>query len=203
MNKSQQTKGKQATRGTKQILAENQETVTFYFRVAKTSPTTPSPQVNLISHSKTNKVLSVSNVAYLALQYLFFWPSFTSLYIGLFAVTSLASWLSFYFMKNMARPDLDESGTVLGPGSDLNMQGHISEYFKDMILFTVIVHCLSLASAYLWLTLLVLPLYVFVLAWKNFLGPWFFAPAPEQDPSGDGMAAQKKVKEKRKVVHVR
>jgi len=101
----------------------------------------------------------------------------------------------------MARPDLDESGTIIGPGSDLNMQGHISEYFKDMILFTVIVHWLSLISVYLWLTLLVLPVYVFVLLWKNFLGPWFFAPAPEQDQ--DTATGQKKVKEKRKVIHVR
>lgn len=100
----------------------------------------------------------------------------------------------------MARPEIDESGLIVGPGSDLNMQGHVSEYFKDMILFTVIVHVLSLFSNYLWFSLLVAPIYVFILLWKNFIGPWFFAEAPEPEQQD---ANQKKVKEKRKFVRAR
>ncbi len=147
------------------------------------------------------KVLSISNIAYISVQYLFFWESFTTTYIILFTTTSLLAWLAYYFMKNMSKPELDESGKIVGPGSDLNMQGHISEYFKDAILFSVIVHALSLLSNYMWFLLLVVPCYLFVLLWKNFLGPWFFAPAPEEDPNQD--PNQKGKKEKRKIVRVK
>jgi hypothetical protein len=176
MNKS--TKGKQGTRGLKQVLIENKETIDFYF-----------------------KVLSGSNSIYLIARYLLFWESFTSLYIVLFSLTTALSWFSWYFMKNMATPELDEMGVTIGAGSDLNMQGHISEYFKDIILFTVIVHALSLITDYFWLLLIVAPIYLFVLLWKNFLGPWFFAPAPEEDDTKQN--DQKKVKEKKKIIRVR
>lgn len=149
-----------------------------------------------------SKVLSISNIAYVSVQYLLFWESFTTQYIILFSTTSLLAWLAYYFMKNMSKPELDEFGKVVGPGSDLNMQGHISEYFKDAILFAVIVHVMSLFSNYMWFLLLVVPCYLFVLLWKNFLGPWFFAPAPEEDPNSQDLN-QKGKKEKRKVVRVR
>lgn len=175
---SKVTKGKQATRGLKLILVENQETVQFYLRV-----------------------LTISSLTYLAVQYLFFWDNFTTKYISLFIITSSIALLAFYFMKKMAKPEMDEGGLIIGAGSDLNMQGHISEYFKDIILFTVIVHALSLFSNYLWFTLIIVPIYGFILIWKNFLGPWFFAPAPENQEQAD--PNQKKVKEKKKIVRVR
>ena len=170
-------KGKQGTRGLKQILEENKQTVSFYFNV-----------------------LAGSNSVYLALMYFLFWETFTVRYIIFFLLTTLLSWTAFYFMKNMAIPELDSNGAIIGAGSDLNMQGHISEYLKDVILFTTIVHGLSLISLYFWLLLIVAPVYVFYLLWKNFLGPWFFAPAPAVDPNEND---QKKVREKRKVVRVR
>ena len=175
MNKS--TKGKQATRGLKQVLAENQETIKFYLQA-----------------------LAASNCLYLIIQYLFFWTEFTSLYVFLFASTSLLSWAAWYFMKSMAIPEQDEIGVIIGAGSDLNMQGHISEYFKDIILFSIIIHASSLLSNYFWFLLVAAPIYLFVLLWKNFLGPWFFAPAPEEE---EKQQDQKKIKEKKKIVRVR
>lgn len=175
MNKNQ--KGKQATRGLKQILIENQETIKFYFQV-----------------------LAVSNVIYVGITFLLFWESFTAKYMFLFISTSLIAWVAWYFMKNMANPELDYDGNVVGPGSDLNMQGHVSEYFKDAILFSVIVHGLSLISNYFWLLLIIVPVYLFVLLWKNFLGPWFFAPAPEEPEEQDN---KKGKREKKKIVRVR
>ena len=49
-NTSTKPKGKQATRGTKQILEENEQTVKFYFNVT-----------------------SISQVIYLVVVYLLFW----------------------------------------------------------------------------------------------------------------------------------
>ena len=93
----------------------------------------------------------------------------------------------------MGAPITDENGQIIDAGSDLNMTGHISEYLKDVILFSVIVQMLSLLTNYLWLLLIIAPIYVFVLLWKNFIGPWIFAPAPEPETADD---KQKKPKEK-------
>ena len=175
MNRS--SKGKQGTRGEKQILQENADTIAFYFNV-----------------------LAASNLLYLALRYALFWESFTTKFVVLFSLTSLLSWASYHFMKYMARPVLAEDNvTVISAGSDLNMQGHVSDYLKDIMLFSPIVFFFSLLSNYFWLLLLVYPAYAFYLLWKNFLGPWFFAPAPEPDESQEA----KKGKEKRKIVRVR
>jgi hypothetical protein len=114
----------------------------------------------------------------------------------LYGFTASISNVAYYFIGYMGRPMKDENGTIIGAGSDLNMQGHISEYAKDAILFSCIVYLLTLVSDYFWLTLLVAPIYVFYLLWVNFLGPWFFAPAPEADGEQD----QKKPKEKRKII---
>lgn len=151
-------KGKQGTRGEKQIIEENRQTIDLYFNI-----------------------VAISNIAYFVIRYLIFWESFTTKFIALYTFTALASCGAYYFISYMGKS-----------GSDLNMQGHISEYAKDVILFSVIVYILSLISNYFWLTILVAPIYVFYLLWKNFLGPWFFAPAPETDESQDQQKKQKK-----------
>ena len=171
MNKA--SKGKQGTRGEKQILEENEQTIKFYFNV-----------------------FAGTNLIYLAIRYLFFWESFSTKFMILYGLTSALSGAAYYFINRMGKPLVDESGKIIGAGSDLNMQGHISEYAKDVILFASIVFVFTLISDYFWLLLLVAPCYAFFLIWKNFLGPWFFAPAPEPDEQQD----QKKVKEKRRII---
>lgn len=115
MNKSETAstkQRKQATRGEKQILDENQSTVNYYF-----------------------KVLVISNGVYLTLRYLFFWESFVAKFIVLYALTALVASIAYYFISYMGRPMRDESGAVIGAGSDLNMQGVISNsLFKAFIL---------------------------------------------------------------------
>ena len=175
------SKGKTGTRGTKQILEENEQTVKFYFNVT-----------------------SISQTIYLGIIYLLFWPSFTYSYMFLFALTSVISWLAYYFMKSMATPILDEtSKSLIDPGSDLNMSGHISEYLKDIILFTAIVQMFTLLSNYFWYLLVIAPIYVFYLVWINFLGPWFFAPAPDSTDNENNKDNKKQQKEKIKYVRSR
>jgi hypothetical protein len=175
MNK--QTKGKQATRGAKQVLEENAETIKFYFYV-----------------------IVISNLAYLSFRYFLFWQTFTTKFIILYSLTLIISSVAYYFIKYMGQPVRDETGSIISPGSDLNMQGHISEYFKDAILFSAIVNILSLLSDYFLLLLFIAPIYLFYKLWVNFLGPWFFSGANEQEQSGD---EKTKPKEKKKFIRVR
>jgi hypothetical protein len=171
MNKA--NKGKKATRGEKQILEENQQTINFYFYL-----------------------YGGYNLAFLSVKYLLSWQTFTTKFIVLYSLTTLVSTFAYYFLTYMGKPIRDETGVIIGAGSDLNMQGHISEYAKDAIIFSAIVCSLSLISDYFWLGLVIVPIYVFYLLWKNVLGPWFFAPAPEPEDPQD----QKKVKEKRRII---
>lgn len=166
-------KGKQGTRGEKQVIEENRQTIDFYFNV-----------------------LWISNLTYFILRYLLFWETFTAKFIFFYVFTGSLASGAYYFISYMGRPIVEE-GVIVGAGSDLNLPGHISEYAKDIILFSCIVYVLTLVSDYFWLTLLVAPLYAFYKLWVNFLGPWFFAPAPEDSNDAND---QKKPKEKRKII---
>ena len=177
MNKS--AKGKQGTRGMKTILDENVQTMKiFYYAFAG------------------------SNIIYLILRFLFFWDSFTTKYVILYSFTLLVQSISYFYMKSMSTPIYDDDKkTIIDPGSDLNMIGHISEYLKDAILLPIIVYTFSLYTNYAWLLLLIAPIYAFVKLWKSLIAPWIFAPAPEDNNAEQDN--QKKVKEKRKIVRVR
>lgn len=69
-------------------------------------------------------------------------------------------------------------------------------YYKDTIILCVIVQLVSMISSYFLLLLLVLPAYGFYKLCVNVLGPWFFAPAPEIDPTED-----KRQKRRQKIIY--
>lgn len=140
-------KGKQGTKGLKQIEEENKGTLNFYFYI----------------------ILGV-NVIYYIVQFLLFWDSYTAGIIFLSLLTAAVYFGSYQFMSHMA-----------GSKIDLNMSDGMSEHAKDILLFTSIVQGLTIISNYFWLLWLVIPGRGFYLLWVNILGPWFFAPAPEQD----------------------
>ncbi|KAK3581191.1 hypothetical protein CHS0354_024725 [Potamilus streckersoni] len=140
-------KGKQATKGQKQIQEENQSTLKFYMYI----------------------IFGI-NAAYLVLQYIFFYDSFTALYIILFLWAVGVNFGSYKFMSSMA-----------SKGIDLNMEAGMAEHAKDVILVTCIVQSISLISNYFWLLWLLVPGRAFYLLWVNILAPWIFAEAPEVD----------------------
>ncbi|XP_052061696.1 transmembrane protein 208-like [Mytilus californianus] len=152
-------KGKQGTKGLKQIEEENASTLKFYLYI----------------------ILGV-NVTYFILQCFLFWDSFTGGIITLSVFAVALNFGCYQFMSHMA-----------GSKIDLNMSEGMSEHAKDILLYTCIVQSLSIISNYFWLIWLVIPGRAFYLLWVNILGPWFFAPAPEQDEK-----KQKKLERKMK-----
>ncbi|XP_014679989.1 PREDICTED: transmembrane protein 208-like, partial [Priapulus caudatus] len=154
------TKGKQATKGQKQIVEENKSTLTFYI------------------------YLSVAiTVAYLLLTYIFFWDSFTTYYQVLWMLTCAVYAGSYRTMAYMAKAAYSPTGQLLDGGIDLNMEAGFGEHLKDIVLLTAIMQMLTLLSNYFWLIWLLVPFRGFHLLWVNVLGPWFFAPAPEEEIS--------------------
>jgi len=61
------------------------------------------------------------------------------------------------------------------------MNEGMAEHMKDLILLTAATQVLSTLSNYFWLLILLAPGRAGYILWVNFIGPWFFAPAPEVD----------------------
>ncbi|ELU12965.1 hypothetical protein CAPTEDRAFT_118307, partial [Capitella teleta] len=164
-------KGKQGTKGQKQIVEENKSTIRFY---------------------KT--IIVAVNVIFLLFTFIFFWGSFTAWYMFLTFVCLVIYFACLRTMQSMAGASYTPDGvTLLDGGIDLNMESGMAEHLKDLILLTAGVQILSLFSSYFWLLLLLAPSWGFYLLWVNFLAPWFFAEAPEVDEK-----KQKKMERKMK-----
>ena len=81
----------------------------------------------------------------------------------------------------MAKPQTTTDGTVIGPGTDLNMEGGLADNVKDMIILTAGSQAFSLLSNWLWLLLLLAPLRAFYMLWTSVIAPWIFQPGEEED----------------------
>ncbi|XP_074661873.1 transmembrane protein 208-like [Tubulanus polymorphus] len=152
-------KGKQATKGQKQIVEENKSTLNYYLYI-----------------------ITAVNAVYILLQVLLFWDSFTLFYWFLYGLALTVSIGCYQFMAYMAKAKYGASGNLIDGGIDLNMESGMAEHTKDMIILTAVSQSLSLISGYFWLLLLLGPIRGFYLLWVNILSPWFFAePPPEMD----------------------
>ena len=170
------TKGKQGTKGQKQIVEENKATLNFYLYV-----------------------ICGANALYLTITFVFFWEAFTLRYIMLLGTTSAMYIGSYKFMASMAKATYDPvGGGLLDGGIDLNMEQGMAEHTKDLMLLTAGVQVLSLLSNYFWLLLILAPARAFYMLWVNILAPWIFAEAPEVDEK-----KQKKMERKMKRQYVR
>lgn len=148
-------KGKALTKGAKQIKEENVSTLNFYIYMA----------------------LGAMGIHFAVTMILF---EFTTLTISLTVFSAIVYIGSYQFMSYMARATYSESGQLLDPGVDLNMEGGIAEHVKDLIILTSGVQILSFISNYFWLLWLLVPVRGSWMLWKQILAPWFFAQPQEQ-----------------------
>ncbi|GFN86004.1 transmembrane protein 208-like [Plakobranchus ocellatus] len=149
-------KGKQGTKGKKQIAEENKATLNFYLYV-----------------------VSGVNAVYYAVWYFLFWESFTTGAIIMSALSAVIYFASLQFMQSMGRAHYHE-GQLVDAGIDLNMESGMAEHLKDLILLTAISQGSSLISNYFWLLFLLAPGRALYMLWVNILGPWFMAPPVEE-----------------------
>ncbi|CAG0900987.1 unnamed protein product [Darwinula stevensoni] len=167
-------KGKQATKGQKQILQENAETLKFY----------------------RNMIIG-SNSIYLFTNCLLR-STFPTGELVLFILAAAVFIGSYQFMSYMAKPTYGQSGALVDGGVDLNLEAGIAEHVKDLVILTSACQVLSLASLYVWLLWLLGPARGFYLLWKNLLAPWIFQPAPENQNE-----EKKQRKMERRLAHAR
>ncbi|KAF2901219.1 hypothetical protein ILUMI_04963 [Ignelater luminosus] len=152
-------KGKQGTKGAKQIVEENVSTLNYYRNMA-------------------------IGANALSLIILVFYNSYISIFLYLFSCVIYIG--AYQFMTYMAKAKYSDSGQLLDSGVDLNMQGGIGEHVKDIIILTAGCQLLaSLVSNYFWLLWLLAPIRGFWLVWKNILSPYFFQEAPLQSEADE------------------
>nr|AAL48551.1 RE03116p [Drosophila melanogaster] len=142
-----QQKGKQGTKGAKQIVEENKTTLTFY----------------------RNMAIGCAAPA-LLLSFLVFEVTKTSVFMHILSLLILGS--SYQFMAFMSQAKYSESGALLDSGNDLNMEGGIAENVKDLIILTSGTLLLALISNYFWLVLLLAPIRAGWMLWGSVIQPW-------------------------------
>lgn len=152
-------KGKQGTKGQKQILEENKETLKFY-----------------------QYMILGANAAYLVVTLTLF-DLFNFFNMFMLVLTTALYIASYQFMSYMTKAKFSETGQLLDAGVDLNLVGGIAEHVKDMIILTAGTQVLSLISNYFWFLMLLAPGRGFYFLWTKVLAPYFFqqAPPPEID----------------------
>ncbi len=172
-------KGKEGTRGAKQIASENAATVQFY----------------------RNMILGANGIYFtgMTLQ----GATYGGFEITMFLIAAAISIASYQFLARAGTPTLSSDGQLVDPGVDLNMTDGLAEHVKDIIILNSFAQMLSLLSNYLWLLLLLLPLRAFWMLWRTVISPWLFAPAPEDDPAVAAADAKKQKKMERKMRRLR
>lgn len=163
-------KGKEATKGQKQIFEENKATIKFY---------------------------SIMAAASLLIKLLFSSPlaTTTSFLLTLFAILVQCSAISF--MYYMAKPILSgHSQSVVDGGLDLNLKAGFADNLKDLVITTSICTALSIFSNGFWLLWLWLPAFLIYKFWTSVVAPWIFAPPPDEPPPEVADKKRKKMERK-------
>ena len=167
-------KGKQGTRGIKQIVEENQHTLSFY-----------------------RNMVFISNAVFLTVTSVMF-DLFTTVNTVMLVFAAIVFVGCYQFMAFMAKAKYTDSGQLFDSGIDLNMEGGIAEHVKDLIILTVICQLLSLFSNYCWWFWALAPARGFWMLWVNILQPWF-----TQQPDDQQMDPKKQRKMERKMARGR
>jgi len=164
-------KEKAKTRGSAQIVRENHETLVFY----------------------RNMILGANGLFFVTMTTL--GRSYHTFDIIMFVISAISYIGCFQFMRFMANTSTASDGTILSPGTDLNMEGGLADNVKDMIILTAAAQAFSLLSSWLWLLLLLAPLRALFMLWTSVIAPWIFAPAEE----GDEISDKKRKKQERQM----
>lgn len=147
-------KGKQATKGQKQIYEGNQETLKFFTLMA------------VITILARLLIVYYKSPTYLNISFAIF-----AIFIQVVAVGC---------MRSMCSKAVTSGKVVLDGGIDLNLAGGFADYLKDIIITTSACSVLSIVSEAFWLLWLWIPAFWAYKVWSKVIGPWIFQPAPEE-----------------------
>lgn len=169
------TKGKQATRGQKQIFEENTQTLRYYFAAAAITSTLAGVLYTMYFYNAVGP---------------YFWTAW--------AISVICGFGGVLTMRYMVKEVRNEKNQVIDAGFDLNDPTAFGEYCKDAVILSVISQLLSVLWSRFIFLIALLPMFAVYKIWVNWLGPWFFAPAPEEESIDE-----KKLRKQQRVKYVR
>ncbi|XP_013098100.1 transmembrane protein 208 [Stomoxys calcitrans] len=152
-----QQKGKQGTKGAKQIVEENKSTLVFYRNMAFGCA-----------------------AASLLVNFLLFEISKATVIMSILSIIALGA--AYQFMAFMSKAKYSETGALLDSGNDLNMEGGIAENVKDLIILTSGTMLLSILSNYFWFLLLLAPCRAVYMLWGSVIKPWLAQKNETEEP---------------------
>ncbi|XP_053679811.1 transmembrane protein 208 [Anopheles nili] len=155
---------KKATKGSKQIVEENLATVKFY----------------------RNMSLIATGLQFLGFAV---YTEVSTLAMIMTIICVIAHAAGYYFMALTSKPKLSEKGEIIETGTDLNMEGGITEHVKDIVILTSGTQLVSMLSEFFWLLMLLLPIRAGWLLWQT-VGKQFF----QGDPNEEAPVNEKKQK---------
>uniref|UniRef100_A0A182NFQ3 Transmembrane protein 208 n=1 Tax=Anopheles dirus TaxID=7168 RepID=A0A182NFQ3_9DIPT len=161
---------KKATKGSKQIVEENVATVKFY----------------------RNMSLIATGVQFLGFAV---YTELSTLALVMTILCVAGHVASYYFMALISKPKLTEKGDIIETGTDLNIEGGITEHVKDIVILTAGTQLVSILSEYFWLLMLLLPIRAGWLLWQT-VGKQFFQGDPQADEGPVNEKKQKKMMRK-------
>ncbi|XP_065174382.1 transmembrane protein 208-like [Sycon ciliatum] len=166
---------KQKAKGQKEIYKGNQETLKFYAAFTV-----------------------VPNVIYFLVYFLFYSSSFSWLrWIG-WLLSAASATAGFLMMYTSAKASFSANGQLVDAGLDLGMTEGMTEYIKDVVIFSGAVIVLGSVSGYFLLLWFVIPAFMFYHLWIQFLWPWIHGPEGGEEPMADQGRRRSRVQ---KVVH--
>ncbi|EGK97078.1 AGAP003614-PB [Anopheles gambiae str. PEST] len=126
-----------------------------------------------------------------AVQFLGFavYAELSTLAVVMTVLCVVAHVASYYFMALISKPKLTEKGDIIETGTDLNIEGGITEHVKDIVILTAGTQLVSMLSEFFWLLMLLLPIRAGWLLWQT-VGKQFF----QGDPAEEAPVNEKKQK---------
>ncbi|XP_030387664.1 transmembrane protein 208 [Scaptodrosophila lebanonensis] len=167
-------KGKQGTKGAKQIVEENKTALAFY----------------------RNMAVCCAAFAFV-LNFLVFDITKVTIFMSFVSLVVLGG--SYQFMVFMSRPKYSETGALVDAGNDLNMEGGIAENVKDLIILTSGTLLLALISNYFWLVLLLAPIRAGWMLWGSVIKPWLSQRNANEEPELDEKKQRKMERKMRRM----
>ncbi|XP_065827713.1 transmembrane protein 208-like [Oscarella lobularis] len=165
---------KKPTKGKKEIVEANKQTLSFYFRISM-----------------------AANAVYVLIRMLLMYDSFSLFHWFGLAGFIVAHGGGNYLLQAISRSTYSEAGVLIQAGMDLNMGGGLPEYCKDIVIFATGIQGLTIISDVFWLLIFLVPVYIVYSLWTPLIQPWLTAGSQPLDEP-DSKAAKKMARRERR-----
>lgn len=177
----QKAKGKTGTKGAKQIMEENEDTLLFYRNMAIGTSLFHGVLISFVFKFSWFNVVSTPNVFRSRLRTSSCNSALPAIHTTqIMSLVCLSMMMGAYqFMVYITKVKHDAQGAVIDCGFDLNMEGGTAEHAKDMVILISITFLLTSLTNWFYVLLLLIPARIFVGSWGTIIKPLLLGTSDE------------------------